>query len=75
MRQNSVSASGRADEAVVELIKKPRVLVQFTLIPDSLIVEVLKSYGDWEDPELIDRTANIERLVWIATLDIQEGNN
>lgn len=70
---NSVPASGPADDAVSTLIKKPRVLVQFALISDSLIVEVLREYGAWEDSELIDRQANIERMVWIATLDIQEA--
>ena len=70
-----VPASGPADAAIEKLVYMPVVMKQFMLIPDNLLAETLRGYGAWDDAELSNRLNNLHRLLWIACLDIQEGNN
>jgi len=37
--------------------------------------EVLRDCGAWDDDELSDHDANLDRLLWIACGDIVEGND
>lgn len=69
----SIPASGQADSAIAELMTKKHILAEFALIPDSLLTEELSGCGAWSAEELQDRKTNIERLLWIACLDMQEG--
>ena len=71
----SIPISGAADDAVKALMKNKSVVIQFSLIPCSLIKQILKEYGAWESAELQDRKTNVERLIWISCLDIQERIN
>lgn len=68
-----VPISGQADEIIEKLVFMPVVMKQFMIIPDSLLVETLREYGGWSDTELADRLNNLQRLLWIACLDLQEG--
>lgn len=68
-----VPASGPADEVIEKLVFMPVVMKRLLIIPDSLLVETLRSYGAWDDAELQNRLDNLLRLLWIACLDLQEG--
>jgi hypothetical protein len=70
-----IPASGPADEAVKVLTRNKNVMFQFAFISDRLMVEVLKEYGAWDAEQLNTRHDNIERLIWLACIDIREGNN
>lgn len=69
----SVPVSGRADESIAALIKQPKIINRFDKYADELIVKILVEYGAWEPQELTNRKENIERILWIACLDLQEG--
>lgn len=69
---NSIPITGQAIGPITELIKKPRIIAQFGLVPDQLLIETLKEFGCWDDSELQNRADNIQRILWIACLDLQE---
>ena len=68
----SVPNSGPADDAVAELAAKQNIVEEFAKYSDENISECLEEYGAWTTEELKDRRANIERLIWIACLDLRE---
>lgn len=68
----SVPNSGPADDAVAELAEKQNIGEEFAKYSDENISECLEEYGAWTRDELKDRQANIERLIWIACLDLRE---
>jgi len=39
------------------------------------IAAELKDYGAWDETELADYDANIQRILWIAAGNIREENN
>jgi hypothetical protein len=41
--------------------------------PATLAAE-LREYGAWDDDELSEHDANLERILWLACGDISEGN-
>jgi hypothetical protein len=62
----SGSHSGRCDSDVAELRSSPRNAAQLDKIdPESLRLE-LKEYGAWDETELSDHSANLDRIVWLA---------
>lgn len=69
---DSMPLSGQCDDAVKIIAKKPYIVHQFTVINSSKLIKELAEYGAWDDIELQDKQANIERIVWIACLDIKE---
>lgn len=63
----SIPLSGPADNAVSE------VLQHYNIKCDSEdLKKFLKSYGAWDNEDLMDHETNIERLIWLAALDCQE---
>ena len=62
------SASGSVDDAV-DCWRRELLL---DLDPD-LVRSELREHGAWDDEELQDDQANIERLIWIAACDIKES--
>ena len=67
--RDSVPSSGPADDAVEYLCKKYNVEC---LEQDA--IKYLKLTGGWSLDELQYHDRNIERLVWISTLDCKEQN-
>jgi len=57
---------------VQELLAVPYIYNQLVVLDSDLIAAELGEYGCWDDAELGDHSANLERLLWIACGDIQE---
>lgn len=70
---DSVPLSGQCDDAVKIIAKKPYIERQFANIDNSKLINELKEYGAWDNVELQDKQANIERIIWIACGDIKEN--
>ncbi len=70
---DSMPLSGRCDDAVKIIAKKPYIARQFASIDNSKLIKELSEYGAWDNVELQDKQANIERIIWIACGDIKEN--
>ena len=70
---DSVPSSGQCDDAVKTIAKKPYITRQFAAIDNSVLIKELSEYGAWDNVELQDKQANIERIIWIACGDIKEN--
>lgn len=69
----SVPRSGPADDAIDALLQSKRVLQQFALVSDNLIISILQEYGAWSDDlRIVTRKTNIGRLLWVAIMDLKE---
>lgn len=68
----SVAHQGRCDEDVTELLKDKKFRRQFNKIDSESIAAELKEYGAWNEEELKDIEANLERITWIAGCNIVE---
>jgi len=69
----SASHQGRCDEDVEELLKDKKFRNQFKKIDPVSISAELEEYGAWDEEELKDVEANLQRITWIAAGDIVEG--
>lgn len=69
---DSMPLSGQCDYTVQAIAKKPYIIRQFAAIDNSKLVNELSEYGAWDDTELQDKQANIERIVWLSCSDIKE---
>ena len=67
------SHSGRCDDDIAFLRKLPYVAKQLDALAPALVAEELRGYGAWNDGELADHDANLDRLLWIACGDITEA--
>lgn len=70
---DSMPLSGSCDDTVQAIAKKPYIVRQFAAIDNSKLISELSDYGAWDDNELQDKQANIERVIWIACGDIKEN--
>jgi len=68
----SVSHQGQCDEDVKELLKDKIFLRQFKKIDSESIAAELQECGAWDEEELKDIEANLERITWIAGCQIIE---
>jgi len=68
----SMPLSGACDDTVKAIAKKPYIIRQFAAIDNSVLIKELIEYGAWDEIELQDKQANIERIIWIGCLDIKE---
>lgn len=69
---DSMPLSGACDNTVQAITKKPYIVRQFNAIDNSVLIKELIEYGAWDEIELQDKQANIERIVWLACSDIKE---
>jgi len=69
---DSMPLSGACDDTVQAIAKKPYIVCQFNAIDNSILIKELTEYGSWDDIELQDKQANIERIIWIGCSDIKE---
>lgn len=67
--------SGQCDADVLELSKVPTIARQLKRIDLDLLHDELQEWGAWNDIELADSDQNIQRLLWLACCDINEGNH
>lgn len=68
----SVSHQGKCDEDVQELLKDKKFLTQIQKIDLESIRMELREYGAWDEEELMDYAANLQRVTWIAGCNIVE---
>ena len=66
------SHAGRCDSDVEWLRGQPYIIEQLSPISFELVANVLREYGAWDDGDLADYEANLDRLVWIACCDLAE---
>jgi hypothetical protein len=66
------SHSGDCEQEVKYLLGLPYLANQLIEIDIDSLKEHLRDYGAWDDSELQDYTANLERALWIACNDIVE---
>ena len=71
----SASHQGDCDRDVEALTQLPSIRRQLAKIPTPAIAAELKEYGCWTPEELSDRSANDQRIIWIAAGNIVEGLN
>lgn len=55
------------------IAKKPYIERQFANIDNSKLIKELSEYGAWDNVELQDKQANIERIIWIACGDLVDN--
>lgn len=61
---------GACDEDIYYLKRLPHIATQLEGIKPSDLRDELRWYGAWDDEDLADHEANLERLLWIACGDI-----
>lgn len=71
---DSVPEFGSADDAIDKLLQSKRILQQFALVSDNLIIDILQEFGAWSDDlRIVTRKTNIGRLLWVAIMDLREA--
>lgn len=70
---STVPLMGRADESVAALMKQPTIINRFNAYTDDLLSSIVKSYGDYNEDDINNRTENIRFILWMACCDLQEG--
>ena len=68
---DEIAVSGRNDEAVAHWAPRFASMNDSALAPHA-VRAALAEYGAWDDEELEDDAANIERILWLAAHDIRE---
>lgn len=68
----SASHPGQCDADVRALSQVPVIRRQLAKLDPADVRAELIGYGAWDDTELADHDANIQRLLWIAAGDITE---
>lgn len=70
---DSVPSRGQCDDVVKIIAKKPYIERQFANIDNSKLIKELSEYGAWDNVELQDKQANIERIIWLGCSSIKEN--
>lgn len=64
---------GACDDSVMELSKHPKIASQLNKLLPHIVKDELAEYGAWNDLELSNHSQNLQRLLWLACGDINEG--
>lgn len=67
------SHAGQCDSDVEWLRKQTYIIEQLDAIKPKLVADILREYGAWDDGDLADHEANLDRLLWIACCDTKEN--
>lgn len=70
----TASHQGQCDADVLWLSNIPGIRKQLNKLTPEQVSEVLREYGAWDDEERADHEQNLQRLVWLACGDINDGN-
>ena len=62
---------GACDYVVKQMAIKPYIQNQLADKQDKIVKE-LSEYGTWDESELQDKQANIQRLLWVMISDYKE---
>lgn len=69
---NACSHSGDCTNDIQECMQLPEIRAELAEIdPDQLRME-LKEYGAWDEEQLADHNANLERILWLAAGNIKD---
>ena len=68
------SHQGKCDADVKALSEVPVIRRQLSNLAPELVRKELQEYGAWDSTELSDHEQNLQRLLWIASGDIVDGN-
>jgi hypothetical protein len=66
------SHAGQCDSDVTWLRQQPYIIEQTNALDALLLADILREYGAWDDGDLANHDANLDRIVWIACCDISE---
>jgi hypothetical protein len=69
----TIPCSGAADDAVSSLYNQSNIICRFDKYSDDLLSSIVKSYGDYNEADINNRTENIRFILWMACCDLQEG--
>ncbi len=67
---SSGSHSGSCDEDIAALRTVPYIAYQLARIPADRLRAELLEYGAWDDDDLSDHDANLDRILWLACGDL-----
>lgn len=67
------SHSGDCSDDVKRVLNKPYIKKQLAAIEPAQLAKELSEYGAWNETELQDHNANLERWVWISAGNISDG--
>lgn len=68
----SASHAGRCDDDVAHLRTKPYIRRQLAKLDPQDLAYELHEYGAWDEDQLADHEANLDRILWIACGNISE---
>ena len=64
---------GHCDADIKEMtVSDKEVIAALSEIDPATLRDELREYGAWDDNELADHTANLERILWLACGQIQD---
>jgi hypothetical protein len=69
----SCSHQGPCDADVFALSQEPGIRRQLRKFDKLTLVDELREYGAWDSQELDDHDQNLQRVLWLACGDINEG--
>lgn len=70
---NIGSHQGPCDNDIAYLKTLPHIKRQLDKIDKDVLIKELGEYGAWNDGELLNHEANLDRILWIACGDILEN--
>lgn len=64
-------------DADIEWLRKeiPEISKQLYQIDPALLRSELQEYGAWDDAELVDHNANLDRILWLACGDLFDSES
>lgn len=68
-----IPASGAADSAVAALREIPEIAEQLATIDPVSLRDEMREYGAWDDEELADHDANLDRFLWLGASDVRDN--
>jgi hypothetical protein len=69
----SGSHQGRCDDDIEALRRVPYIKAQLDALDPVKLAADLSEYGAWEEAELADHDANLNRILWLACGDIRDS--
>ena len=66
------SHQGQCDDDVRFLSRLPKIKKQLDAIDAAVLRDELREYGAWDTQELSDHEQNLQRVLWLACIDIRE---
>lgn len=64
--------TGQCDEDIAFLRREPEIKAQLEKLDPELIRSELRECGAWDDDDLADHEANLDRLLWLACGDMHD---